>query len=498
MCDMSIDCCLSYKLIYEKLVRYHLEKNPNIGWDLDSQSIFNHVDAFIQRLKDLIEICESMIVFGRYDETEKIPRSLFGSERGIEFERTCQEIERQFNDGLELVCSTAGTVLDVHTNSWYRDVGKFQTMLRNLEDIVEQLISNVFLSVSNVEEGIEALCSLINFSYRKNLRPSYLRKTTEVWNMFIKEIAETNQSILDQTHQRPSHLPKYSGKATVLKIQLDRLTRLKNLLEEAKWLPVNSNSYKALHAYETLKTNVTKNIQKLNEDWIKSIGIDCVKKLNRPLMCRSVSHPGLLECNIDRQILTICEEARYFELLKFKTPLDINKVYSKHKSIKFVYESVVTVVLDYNKILSALSDKERILFRAMITSCERKITPGIYKLTWDGEMSDEYIAECVKHTAKLQEFVDIYKIGNLSVVQICEQICDTPLIQVDTSCVVELKDLKISLSQHRNEAIVKILKLYKNIVNLILIVYEGFESQIDNVRLCFYFEIYNFYLFFLP
>ena len=63
--DMSIDCCMCYKEIYKRISEYHRNRNPEIGWDLDYASIFNHVDAFIQRLTDLIDICEAMIVFGR-------------------------------------------------------------------------------------------------------------------------------------------------------------------------------------------------------------------------------------------------------------------------------------------------------------------------------------------------------------------------------------------------------------------------------------------------
>ena len=36
---------------------------------------------------------------------------------------------------------------------------------------------------------------------------------------------------------------------------------------------------------------------------IDSIGEDVSQRLQRPLMCKSVSKPGLLECNIDRYLI---------------------------------------------------------------------------------------------------------------------------------------------------------------------------------------------------
>lgn len=107
------------------------------------------------------------------------------------------------------------------------------------------------------------------------------------------------------------------------------------------------------------------NINKLNDKWLDGLGLEVVSRLNRPLMNRSVTHKGLLECNIDPVILELCDESKYFLLLGYDLPTNINKVFSKHTTIKFVFDSVVTVVLDYNRILSALSPKERVLFKVI-------------------------------------------------------------------------------------------------------------------------------------
>lgn len=183
--NMSIDCCVSYKMIYTHVSEYHKNlKQHGIEWDLDESAIFNHVDAFIQRLYDLIEICNAMIVFGRFDETQVIPYSLFGGTRGPEFEVTCREIEQKFKDGLSHIHNASTHILDVHNSKWHDDVAKYRVLVRDLEEIVENLFSNVFMSVSNVEEGIEALCSLYYFSVRQNLRSAYIQKTSDVSNCF--------------------------------------------------------------------------------------------------------------------------------------------------------------------------------------------------------------------------------------------------------------------------------------------------------------------------
>lgn len=119
MANMAIDCCLSYRAIYDIMSKEHATRKPDIGWDLENAMIFNHVDAFIERLNDLIDICESMIVFGRLDETETIPKPTFGGTNGEEFERTAEGVENQFMVLLDaLEHDSKELILNVNKNEW--------------------------------------------------------------------------------------------------------------------------------------------------------------------------------------------------------------------------------------------------------------------------------------------------------------------------------------------------------------------------------------------
>lgn len=250
-----------------------------------------------------------------------------------------------------------------------------------------------------------------------------------------------------------------------------------------------------------MRTSITNSIKRLNDQWLDTMSVNVINKLDRTLMCRSVTRPGLLECNIDRGLLELCEEARYFEMLGFGVPVHISQIYNKYTTIRLVYESVLCVVLEFNKIIGSLSDKERVLFKALIQNCERRIMPGIYKLTWGSDMIDAFIAECVKETGQvssgsvnkiklpkyncsffqLQEFLDVYKKVNLGIVKACEKICDTPIVRIAVTNSILLEDLKNLIKTYRKKSTKELLNLYNNVVKLILVVYTGFEPYLDHV-----------------
>lgn len=150
---MAIDCCLVYKGIYEEI-----SKGQDKEWDLNEGLIFNHIEAFVERLNDVIDICESMIVFGRLDENEAIPKSSFGGTCGHDLEKIAGNVEQQFMDTLKKLQDTSQPyILNVHRSEWHDQVIDFRKSMRKLEETVQRLISNVFQNVCNVEESLEAL-----------------------------------------------------------------------------------------------------------------------------------------------------------------------------------------------------------------------------------------------------------------------------------------------------------------------------------------------------
>lgn len=148
---------------------------------------------------------------------------------------------------------------------------------------------------------------------------------------------------------------------------------------------------------------MSQKIKELNYNWLDSIETDVSKRLGKTLLNRSVSHPGLLECNIDRSILDIFDEAKHFEILRFSAPVHINRICQKSNDIRWTYQSVIKVCLNYNDIINSLSDKERLLFKPLIQNAYRKITPGIKNLKWSDEMNliEPFITECLTYTKKV-------------------------------------------------------------------------------------------------
>ncbi|XP_052739543.1 dynein axonemal heavy chain 2 [Bicyclus anynana] len=476
-----IDCCKQYREIYDLMLEAHTDRNPGT-WNLDTGSIFNYIDSFVQRCFDMLDVCNCMIIFGRIDELEVISKPMFGGARGDEFEAKCDQIEHMFHDALDNVKAVTSSILDVQAPSWYDDILQFRTVIKDIEIIIENLVETVFEGVNHVEEAVVALFSLHNYSKRKNLRRIFKRKTAEVWAMFSEEVQEAKKETVASRGEYPADLPSYAGRAVLLRLRRNRLAYLKKVMTDAcVWLMPCSNSEDVIMHVNRLMGAIDVAIRELWISWTHNIDEKCSAGLNKTLMRKSAENPGLMECNIDVNILELCKEASNWENLRLDIPLHAFQVYMKSKTIFYVYESVLAVVKGYNKILDSLSEQERLLFKPLITACEKKVQPGITKLTWTSTMSDAYIADCVVQISELQDFVTTYKNCNLNLVKIMEKVCDTPLIEFDIYNVFHIKELRHKIRIMEEEAAQKILDMYKEVITYIVIVYEGFEAYITQM-----------------
>lgn len=92
--------------------------------------------------------------------------------------------------------------------------------------------------------------------------------------------------------------------------------------------------------------------------------------------------------------------------------------------------------------LTALSPEERKLFKDLVLLVDRKIKPGLTKLTWNSEYIDTYIKDCCTHTADVSFLCIQYSIIMYLL------ICKDRLIQLNVTDDISYKILStLSKSQ---------------------------------------------------
>ena len=86
----------------------------------------------------------------------------------------------------------------------------------------------------------------------------------------------------------------------------------------------------------------------------------------------------------------------------FEVPHYAGEVYQKRDELMKLREQVLFVVLDYNRVVAALTAEERALFKERIRFLDKKLHPGLTKLMWVTKgVSEFFINECRKNIAQV-------------------------------------------------------------------------------------------------
>lgn len=223
-----------------------------------------------------------------------------------------------------------------------------------------------------------------------------------MWNFLYGEIMETSKFQAGGKKERFANIGHYSENIIALKVRYKRLERFVKMLTDAHYLPTHLTSDMVTSTFENNQVMTNKSIKNLADDWIDAWNNRT--RFTNTLMAFSISYPGLLECNMDEQTRILIDDSKMIEMLEM-----IPNTYTvKYKPMKCSYKNVVKIVLDYNLISSSLSVKEMMLFRNLITACERKAHSGIHKFNWTEEVNEIFVMECIKSIKEVQNFFFFY------------------------------------------------------------------------------------------
>ncbi|XP_053677597.1 dynein axonemal heavy chain 2-like [Anopheles nili] len=472
VCQMKINCCESYKIIYEEMLAYFKDE---FKWNLDYAAIFNRINAFLQRLNDILEICDAMLVFGRYAESTAYTNYRFFCNNAEEFERRCEQVEKIFHNSLETIESVGSTILDINNKEWYQYIGEFREMLKSLDDIIENLLSNVFLMSENLEEKLNVLVTLLNFYNRENIRESFMRKIGEVWNMLRDEITQLSKDVSAGITEYPALLPPHAGRYAVLKMRFDHLTHLRTLVVNCRFFPEYPQQEEVLALYEACEKQVKTALKGFHESWCKSITTDMASWYQRNLISRSHLRPGLFEVNIERRLLDLFDEAFYFKSLGVAVPMSLDL--EKHENTRLTFDNVLRLVLYFNGVISSISDKERLFFKPMIQQTERKLEPLRSKLTWEEDLS-EFIEGYVVNVRELLDLIELYKRENLKISALVERIYGLIFVRLEQPHPINMSQLMNSVTQQKKSIFSELLQLLTEISQNIFNVYDSLGSNI--------------------
>lgn len=165
-------------------------------------------------------------------------------------------------------------------------------------------------------------------------------------------------------------------------------------------------------------------------------------------------------------------------------PFVAMEIASQRDKYRVLYEYVLLVVRDYNKILEALDMEERKLFHDRIAYLDRRITPGVTKLNWTSSkiQLDFFVKEARKYCKEVEATVDAYKHANDRIDANCKCIAETLLINIQKKKIYMEGEFEETQKVHRDKVSELFKKSYQEIKQIMAQTYLTFGTDSEDVQ----------------
>ncbi|XP_073903039.1 dynein axonemal heavy chain 2 isoform X4 [Castor canadensis] len=472
-----ISCCHAWKDHYLRAVQMHTQFSSR-GWVLDQTSIFAQVDAFVQRCKDLIEVCDCQYHFARWEDGKQGPLPCFFGAQGPQITRNLLEIEDIFHKNLNMLRTVRGDILDVKNTLWHEDYNKFRAGVKDLEVMTQNLITSAFELVRDVEHGVLLLDTFHRLANREAIKRTYEKKTVDLYMLFNSELALVNRELNKKLPCLEPYMAQYSGQAHYVLILRRRIDRVMNCLSGAHFLPHIGTGEESVHAYQQMVQAIDELVRKTFQEWTSTLDKDSIRRLDTPLLRISQEKAGMLDVNFDKVLLSLFMEIDYWERLLFETPHYVVNVAERAEDLRILRENLLLVARDYNRIIAMLSPDEQALFKERIRFLDKKIHPGLKKLHWALKgASAFFITECRIHASKVQMIVNEFKASTLTIGWRAQEMSETLLVHITGKRVYRDLEFEEDQREHRATVQQKLMKLHEDVVNIMTNSYEVFKND---------------------
>jgi len=237
----SISCGVAWKAIYRRTAKAITKGGQGQLWKFDEASIFAQIDAFVQRCRDLLEVCEGQIQFARKTSSGSGGSSAlpeFGGTKGSEITKALLDIEASFETQIERLRRLEYDILDVKTSKWHDDYNFFKNGVKDLEVMYTNVINTAFEGVTQVSAGVVLLEIFYSLAKRESIKRCVEKKTAEIYSLFIRQCQGIRHEFDDNRREPPlrPNEPQYAGTALWARSLSTMVQESWTMLQEAKYV----------------------------------------------------------------------------------------------------------------------------------------------------------------------------------------------------------------------------------------------------------------------
>ena len=176
-------------------------------------------------------------------------------------------------------------------------------------------------------------------------------------------------------------------------------------------------------------------------------------------------------------------QVHYWERLHFEIPYVAMDISAHRERYRCLRENVMLVVRDYNSILHALSPQDRRLFSERLHYLDRKIAPGLTKLSWASKgITEVFVKDVRRHCGDVWRLVQTFDSSKRLIGRSCRMVATTSLVLLKKKNIYAQEMFEEEQSSHQRHVMHKFGEVHAEVKGLMQKTYETFRTDGDEVQ----------------
>jgi dynein heavy chain len=382
------------------------------GWKITRNVIFYRLDAFNDRVGDILNVARS------YNEFSKMSTKTIGGIKGEALGQSLLDIYNECTAAVKDFISDEYDPLDINDDTFNVKYAKFKDILKELERKISAVLTQTFDEndtimgkfkvLDNFDTILERPYIVVELEKKYNiLLDLYKDELREVQNLFLtgKKQIENN----DEKNPLNKNMPPIAALLNWTDSLKSRITEPiekfrscgKRITEKEEFGEIE-NSYNSIYNMINEYGNTRK------ADWDEKAKTDSVEKQKIYIL---VKKDNLLNVNFDPDLSQLLKEVKYLKILNMEIPQEAEDAFAKNSKFRKQISNLENIKAQYNSIILQLNEVEKPMVEWKLNKVEEALLPALNEYTWeDSKKIDDFTTKAHKIISELADTVNKLKL----------------------------------------------------------------------------------------
>ena len=382
------------------------------GWKITRNVIFYRLDAFNDRVGDILNVARS------YNEFSKMSTKTIGGIKGEALGQSLLDIYNECTAAVKEFISEEYDPLDINDDTFNVKYAKFKDILKELERKISAVLTQTFDEndtimgkfkvLDNFDTILERPYIVVELEKKYNiLLDLYKEELRDVQNLFLtgKKQIENN----DEKNPLNKNMPPIAALLNWTDSLKSRITEPiekfracgKRITEKEEFGEIE-NSYNSIYNMINEYGNTRK------ADWDEKAKSDSVEKQKIYIL---VKKDNLLNVNFDPDLSQLLKEVKYLKILNMEIPQEAEDAFAKNATFRKQISNLENIKAQYNSIILQLNEVEKPMVEWKLNKVEEALQPALNEYTWeDSKKIDDFTNKAHKIISELADTVNKLKL----------------------------------------------------------------------------------------